>query len=279
MRGTLDAPCARGSAIPPLRPMIRKGTAVPWVETASPSFTARHADVDAAGARQTLDDLEAFRERLDRRLPRTPGDLAVVIHSSIAQLSFAHPWLPLAQLAAAPASRRYFGGWFTAKEIHVLSPKVLRDRASAVPGSREALRLAPMHEYAHVALGQLNPGLPPPFTISSFNRYLRWAWLCEGAAAYLAGQVPHLGPAIARRLREGDRPTLPPAPRDALLLGGTVFVLLEGVAGGEAAVALASRLDPGGGAAAIERAFGLDLARVEREWHELLAGLAASGRR
>jgi hypothetical protein len=252
--------------------------AVPWVETASPSFTARHESRDAAGARQTLDDLEQFRERLSARLPRTPGDLAVVIHSSFLQLSIAHPWLPLAQLAAAPASRRYFGGWFTAREIHVLSPSALRDRASAVSGSREALRLAPLHEYAHVALGQVNPDLPPPFTVRSFNRYLRWAWLCEGAAVYLSGQVRHLGPAIARRLREGQRPTLPPAPGDAMLLGGTVFALLDRVAGSDAAVRLALRLNPAGGEAAIEQAFGLDLGRVTHDWHELLADLAGSGR-
>ncbi|MGI8805631.1 MAG: hypothetical protein ACR2IN_08090, partial [Thermoleophilaceae bacterium] len=210
-----------------------------WVETQSASFTARHESAAGDRARAMLDALERFRAGLERAFPDTPGEVAVVIHPQYAQLAMAQPVLPLAQLVAAPASRRYFGGWFASGEVHVLDPEVLRDRASAVPDSREALRLAPAHEYAHLVIGRNNVDLPPPFTLRSFRDYLRWAWLCEGAATYFSGQHRHLGAAVARRLREGTPPKLPPSARDAALLGGAVFGLLERIAGREACADLA----------------------------------------
>jgi hypothetical protein len=202
----------------------------------------------------------------------------VVIHSHYALLAIAHPWLPLAQLAAAPASRRYFGGWFATGEIHVLAPAALRRRASAVPGSSEALSLAPRHEYAHLAVGLINPDLPPPFTPRSFRGYLRWAWLCEGAATYLSGQHRHLRAAIARRLREGPVPELPPSARDAPLLGGALFGLLERVAGPAACVELAgSRIEGSEAEEVLERSFGNPLPVVARDWRTHLDELAAPG--
>ena len=75
------------------------------------------------------------------------------------------------------------------------------------------------------------------------------------------------------RLRDGGRPAFPPAVRDATLLGGSVFRLLQREAGEPACVALtASRLDPAGPGRAIERAFGRPLADVERDWRVSLAG-------
>jgi hypothetical protein len=249
---------------------------VPWAESHSPSFSARHEERDADAAAEMLAQLERFRIRLDERFETTPGEVSVVMHPSRAALSLAHPWLPLARMAAAPAGRRYMAGWFGRREIHVLAPDALEARASAVPGSREALLLTPRHEYAHVVIGANNPALPPPFTPRSFGRYLRWAWLCEGAATHLAGQTEHLRPAIARRLREGGRPDFPPAARDAVLLGGTVFDLLEQQAGTAACVRLAARPPEAGGAAAIESAFGRPAAEVEREWRARLDELRAS---
>ena len=62
------------------------------------------------------------------------------------------------------------------------------------------------------------------------------AWVSEGAATYLAGQVPHMrarrGAAAARGR---PRPSFPPAARDALVLGGTVFDFLAARGGGQAA--------------------------------------------
>jgi hypothetical protein len=249
---------------------------VAWVETHSLSFSARHDSSQEAEAAAVLDGLEVFRDALSGLFSSTPFEVAVVLHPRPAALALAHPWLPLARLVAAPAGRRYFAGWFTEGEIHVLAPPALERRASAVPGSREALLLSPQHEYSHLVVGANNPELPPPFSIDRFRRYVRWAWLCEGAAAWLSGQTRHLRAAIVRRLREGGRPQFPPAPRDAMLLGGTVFSLLERQRGVEAAAALAtSPLDRGAGSV-ISRAFGIQPAAVEREWRDQLDSLIAS---
>jgi hypothetical protein len=247
---------------------------VAWVETHSLSFTARHEDADAAAAADLLNDLEAFRSELAELYERTPGDIAVIIHPRPYGLSMAQPWLPLARLAASPASRRYMVGWFSSREIHVLSPDALEERASPVEGSREALMVSPLHEYAHLVIGLNNPALPPPFNPGSFRRYLRWAWLAEGAAAQLSGQTPYLRAAVARRLREGGAPSFPPSARDAPLLGGTLLDMLEEESGPAALVELTVRLDPAGAVRALERAFGRGSFEIERDWR---ARLASSG--
>ncbi len=224
-----------------------------------------------------LESLEAFREEVDGLFERAPSDIAVVLHPRAAALTLAHPWLPLARMVAAPASRRYFAGWFTVADIHVLSPPALERRASKVPGSREALLLSPLHEYSHLVIGANNSDLPPPFSPAAFRRYVRWAWLCEGGAVWLSGQTPYLRAAIVRRLREGGRPEFPPSASDAMLLGGTIFSLLEREAGAGAAAALAtSPLDYRGARAVVAEAFGRHLAAVERDWRAELDSLSAS---
>ena len=246
-----------------------------WVESQSLSFTARHESSQSDEANRVLDRLERFRDDVSGLFERTPGEVAVVLHPRPAALTLAHPWLPLARMVAAPASRRYFAGWFSQNEIHVLAPPALERRASGVPGSREALLLSPEHEYAHLVLGANNPGLPPPFSIARFRSYVNWAWLCEGAATWLAGQTRHLRAAIVRRLREGGRPEFPPAPRDAMLLGGTVFVLLERLEGRVAAAKLATTALTGGPRALIADAFGRQAPSVERDWRTALDSLSA----
>jgi hypothetical protein len=239
---------------------------VSWVETDSPSFAARHDSEQADDALRVLDELEAFRDRLNRLFDRTPGDVAVVIHPRPLMLALAQPWLPLAQLYTAPASRRYFAGWFSSGEIHVLAPEALERRAANTAGSRDALLLSPRHEYAHLVVGANNPDLPPPFSPRSFRSYLRWAWLAEGAATHFSGQTRHLRPAIVRRLHEGRRPDFPPSARDAMLLGGTIFSLLDP----EAAVELALSPLSGRPGRAIEGAFGRRAPAVERDWRDHL---------
>jgi hypothetical protein len=248
---------------------------VPWVETHSLSFSARHEESQGDAAAAVLDELEAFCDRLEGLFDQTPYEVAVVIHPRPTMLALAHPWLPLARMMAAPASRRYFAGWFSSREIHVLARPALERRASGVEGSREALLLTPQHEYAHLVVGANNPDLPPPFTASSFRRYVRRAWLCEGAAAHFAGQTPHLRAAIVRRLREGGRPEFPPPARDAQLLGGTVFALLEEDTGPAAAVALAASSETDGARRSIEGAFGRPLRQVEHDWRDYLDSLRA----
>jgi hypothetical protein len=248
---------------------------VAWVESFSPSFSARHESSQADDAARVLDDLEVFRAKLGRVYPSTPGEVTVVIHPRPAALALAHPWLPLARRLSAPAARRYYAGWFSEDQIHVLAPPALRARASGGEGSAEALLLSPRHEYSHLVVGAHNPGLPPPFRPRSFSRYLRLAWLAEGAAAWLSGQVPHLRPAIARRLREGARPAFPPAPRDALILGGTVFSMLDQEAGPRAAVALARAIPAERAETALVRAFGRPLGELTRDWRDYLDELRA----
>ena len=127
-----------------------------------------------------------------------------------------------------------------------------------------------------MVIGANNPELPPPFSLAAFRRYVRWAWLCEGAATWLAGQTALLRPAIVRRLREGGRPAFPPDARDAMLLGGTLFDLLEGEAGPRAAAALATAELDRGPRSVLAAAFGRQLASVERDWRASLDSLTAS---
>jgi hypothetical protein len=250
-----------------------------WTETESLSFTARHEESDSAHAADLLADLEAFRQELGELFEVTPGDVAVIMHAGPVALDIAQPWLPLARMAAAPASRRYMAGWFSRHTLHVLAPAALEERASSVEGSRDALMLSPLHEYAHLVVGANNPALPPPFNPGSFRRYLRWAWLCEGAATQLAGQTPYLRAALARRLYEGDTPAFPPSPRDAPLLGGSVLDMLEEEAGPEAVAELATaRLGSGGPVAMLERAFERPLFEVERDWRARLSSAGGGPR-
>jgi hypothetical protein len=251
---------------------------VAWTESASPSFAARHEEADAGHVADLLDDLEAFRDELGELFEHTPGDIEVIVHPRPFALALAQPWLPLARMAVAPASRRYMAGWFSSGALHVLSPEALEERASPVEGSRDALMLSPLHEYAHIAIAMNNPALPPPFNPGSFRRYLRWAWLVEGAAAQLSGQTPHLRGAVARRLREGRPPAFPPSARDAPLLGGTLLEMLEEERGREAIARATSELDPIGAQHAIDNAFGRRFLEIERDWRERLATGAVGSR-
>ncbi len=244
-----------------------------WVETASLSFAARHESDASEEAAAMLDDLEVFRGELEGLFADVPGDVAVIVHPRPLMMNLAAPWLPLARLVSAPAGRRYFAGFFGAGEIHVLARPALEKRASGVPGSLEALLRTPRHEYAHVVVGANNDTLPPPFSPATFRRYVRSAWLCEGAASYLAGQAPLMRAAVARRLHEGGRPQFPPASRDALVLGGTVFELLDREVGPRACAELARAPDTRSPRRPIEEAFGRPAASVERDWRDYLAML------
>jgi hypothetical protein len=251
---------------------------MPWVETGSEHFAARHELGDADDVAGLLDLLESTRERLAAAFPTVPDEVAVVVHGSDAALMAAQPYLPLLRALTAPASRRYLVGWFGSGTIHVLAPRLLESRASAVPGSREMNLLAPAGLYAQLVVGASNRALPPPFRVGSVTRYMRWAWLAEGAGQFFSGQTAFARPAIARRLREGRRPDFPPGLRDAHLLGGSVFDLLAREEGETACVRLAVRLAPGGAREALVRAFrGRALAHTEATWRAHLERLSAPG--
>lgn len=263
-----------------------------WVETASMSFTARHEAGQGDAALAALDSLERHRARLEELFPRVPGGVTLVLHDSALQLSLAHPYLPIARLLTAPAGRRYMAGWFSSSEVHVLSPHALRKRAAGEDSLR-AMLLTQERYYTLLVVGANNPLLPPPFRPASFARLLRLAWLAEGAAQYFSGQLAHMRPAIARRLREhegksthtGTRhrersrrarsASFPPARRDAALLGGTVFDLLARERGVRACVRLACHPHSRGAPVVLEDAFELPFAEVERRWHSHLESLAA----
>jgi hypothetical protein len=177
----------------------------------------------------------------------------------------------------APAARRYVAGWVGRDELHVLALRVLRERASAVPGSWRMLALTAPALYARRVVVENNLELTHLRAVARPAAELRWAWLLEGAARWLCGQTDHARPAIARRLREGKRPSFPPSPRDALLLGGTVLDLLAREEGDRAAALFATRLHPQGARAALSRAFhGRPFVHTEGAWRSHLARLASA---
>ncbi len=254
---------------------------MPWEESASATFVARHDGRDADDAARVLAQLEYARERLEARLPARLGALEVVLHGSAAQLDAAQPWLPLARRLVAPAARRYVVGWAGERELHVLAPRLLARRASNVEGSLEMLMLTPSALLARRSVIEgLGPPLPPPFGPRRLARWSGWAWLVEGAAQWLSGQTRHVRPAVARRLREGPPPAFPPGRADALLLGGTVFDLLAREEGERAGHALARGPHPDGPARALEAAFPHRTMRhTEGAWRSHLARLAGPGER
>ncbi len=210
-----------------------------WLETASETFTARHDERDEPDAEVVLRELEAARPRLQRTLGAEVGPIDVVLHGTEAQLDAAAPLLPVLRRLSAPAARRYVVGWAGDPEIHVLAPRALAKRASNVEGSLEMLMLAPVALLARRVVTGANPALQSRLGPRMLARYTRWAWLIEGAAQFFSGQIDHVRPAIARRLREGPAPSFPPGRADAILLGGSVFDLLAREEGEAAAVTLA----------------------------------------
>jgi hypothetical protein len=249
---------------------------VAWVESASPSFTARHESTHADDADRVLYSLERTREYLAAFFPRTVEGISVVFHPSVSSLAIARPQLPLSWMAASPAARRYVAGcWAGPHEMHVLLPDALEARASSVgragASSREMLDRAVPALYARRVIAENNEDLPPRLSPRRIGVEMRWAWLLEGAARWFAGQTAHSGHAIARRLREGRRPSFPPGRRDAPLLGGTVIDLLVRERGEPAAAALACRLHPHGPRGALREAFrGRSPARIEEAWRDHL---------
>jgi hypothetical protein len=249
---------------------------MPWVESASPSFRARHDSADADDAALLLDSLEHTRERLSRHFPEPAAGFTVVVHRSAASLSMANPMLPVLRLATAPAARRYVAGWGSGNELHVLSPAVVVERASSVPGSREMMLLTGASLYARRVVSENNHDLLRARLPVRRALELRWAWLLEGAARWFSGQVEHARPAIARRLREGPPPSFPPRLRDATLLGGTVIDLLAREEGESAAAAFTTRLHPQGSRPALAKAFhGRPFLQTEQAWRSHLGRLTA----
>lgn len=244
-----------------------------WVETTSLTFTARHDDGDTEYAEELLDRLEALSLRLEERFDVVPTGVTVVVHPSPWWLNAAHPFLPAVRRASAPAGRRYLAGWPTTNEVHVLGEAAMAKRAAG-EGSLEALRGTAERLYTQLVVAANNGSVPPPWNPSSFRNYLEWAWLVEGAAQHFARQVDLFRAAVILRLREGAPPTFPPGRRDAIILGGTVFEVLEDHRGSAACEQIVSRLKRGGPAANLETAFGLRAREAEELWRQHLTEIA-----
>jgi hypothetical protein len=251
---------------------------MPWEQSSSASFRARHGSADAADARRVLLSLEHVRVQLQLSFGRVPDEITVVLHSHPAQLVLSNPMIAGGWLLSDATSRRYLAGWAGTRELHVLSPRALIARGDGrdrITRSREMLRLSAAALYARRVVDENNGDLhrrPRPLRAIAT---LRWAWLLEGGARWLAGQTAHAHPAIARRLRDGSRPAFPPGPRDAPLLGGTVHELLAAREGEDAVAEMLTRLPAQGPQWAIERAFGARLVNIDAEWRAHLARLAA----
>jgi len=201
--------------------------------------------------------------------------VTVVLHNSALELDLAQPLLPVVRRLTAPAARRYLAGWSGGSALHVLAPRVLAARAANVEGSREMLLLTPAALYVQLVVAECNPALPPPWSVRSTGRASKWAWLLAGTAQWFSGQTAHAGPALARRLREGDRPEFPPALSDAALLGGTVIDLIAREEGVQRAVDLASSLPSGGPREALVAVFGgRAMVHSEGTWRAHLARMA-----
>jgi hypothetical protein len=249
---------------------------MPWVETESLSFTVRFEEGDEECAERTLDRLEELRLRLEERFERVPGGVTVILHPSAGWLAAAHPFLPAARVAAAPAGRRYLAGWATRTELHTLTDSALERRAGG-PESLRALLGTSERLYAQLVIAANNDKVPPPWGPRTFSRYLRWAWLIEGGAQFYAGHWSSFRPAVLRRLTEGPRPAFPPSARDAVVLGGSVFDLLDHEVGRHACDLLVARLPKAGPATALETAFGAPIREIEPAWRDHVEALAGSG--
>jgi hypothetical protein len=251
---------------------------MPWVESASPSFGARHDSRDGEDVAGLLELLEATRAHVAEMLPVPERRIDVVVHPAEASLDAALPLTPVVRRLTAPAARRYIVGWYGRDELHVLSPRLLDRRASNAAGSREMVLLAPAALYVQFAVGDQNPRLPPPFRPWSMGRYRRWAWLQAGAGALLSGQSEHARASIARRLREGPQPEFPPAAADAPLLGATVLDLLAREEGMDAVGRLLTAPLPHGGPrqALVDAFGGRPVAHTAGTWRAHLSRLATA---
>src|ERR1700709_1962045 len=158
-------------------------------------------------------------------------------------------------------SARCAGGAM-ATELHGLNDTHMERRAAG-DDSKEALLGTAERPYAQLVIAANNTSLPPYWTPRRFARYLSWAWLVEGGAQYFARQVGLYRAAVIRRLRESARPSFPPSRRDAVILGGTIFDLLESERGPEACERLVHELKPGGAVPTIEDAFDARFRHIE----------------
>jgi hypothetical protein len=246
-----------------------------WTESTSSSFACRHSSTRGTDAARVLALLERTRERLSEHFTQLGDGLTVVLHDSPQALALSNPLMPLIWGATARPARRYVTGWAGRHELHVLSPRALRERASTVTGSFEVLALAPASLYAKRVVVASNRELADARLPARSWAELRWAWLVEGAARWFGGETGYSRAIVGQYLRSGHRPRFPASARDAPLLAPTLIELVAERHGATAVARLVGRLHSGGSEAALLSAFPDDpLSSVESEWHSRLRTLA-----
>jgi hypothetical protein len=246
-----------------------------WTESASPSFACRHSSAQSADAARVLGLLEHTRERLNRHFPELTDELTVVLHDSPVALAMSNPLMPLMWVTTAKPVRRYVAGWVGHRELHVLSPRALRERASNVSGSFEMLALAPASLYARRVIIESNRELRSARAPTRVWQGLRWSWLVEGAARWFSGEAGYSRGVVGDYMRSGHRPHFPPTARDSPLLGSSLMELLAEQQGENAVARLTSRLHTQGARTALQVAFGeRALMTVENDWRLALRRLA-----
>jgi hypothetical protein len=249
-----------------------------WTESASTSFACRHSSARTADAARVLRLLERTRERLSAHFPQPAAELTVVLHDSPHALALSNPLMPAIWGLTAKPARRYVTGWAGRHELHVLSPRALRDRASGVSGSFEMLMLAPASLYAKRVITGTNRELQQARLPARSWAELRWAWLVEGAARWLSGESGHARTVVGHYMRTGHRPRFPASARDAPLLAPTLIEFLAEQQGPAAVTRLVGRLHTGGAHAALLSAFqGSGLSSIESEWRSRLRRLSDGG--
>lgn len=222
--------------------------------------------------------LEQTRERLAEHFGRLDTETTVVLHDSPQALVLSNPLMPLIWGLTSRRARRYVTGWAGRHELHVLSPRALRDRASNTTGSFEMLALAPASLYAKRVIIGGNRELQSARLPARSWAELRWAWLVEGASRWLSGESGHARAVVGQYMRSDRRPHFPPGPRDAPLLAPVLIGMLAEQHGPGAVARLAGRLHAGGADAALRQAFaGQDLSNIESEWRSRLRRLGEGG--
>jgi hypothetical protein len=249
-----------------------------WTESSSASFACRHSSERSADAARVLRLLEQTRSQLAEHFPRLESEITVVLHDSPHALVLSNPLLPAIWGLTSSQARRYVTGWAGRHELHVLSPRALRERASQVSGSYEMLALAPASLYAKRVIVGSNRELQSARLPARSWAELRWSWLVEGASRWLSGESGHSRSVVGQYMRSGRRPHFPPGPRDAPLLAAPLIELLAEHEGDGGVIRLAGRLHTGGSDAALLHAFpGQGLSSIESEWRSRLRRLGEGG--
>lgn len=193
-----------------------------WTESNSNLFRVRFDSDARIEVEEMVHSLEAMAMRLDAHGLGLPDHPTIVVHPTAFSLALAQPAFMAAQSVTESHGRRYVASWTTGSTLHLIAPGRHTRGEQRVIGMRDALERAPACGLAHLALAHANPGL-------SLTRGIRkrdWLWLAWGAGQTLGAQVPLLASSIAVRRRMRRALSIPPPPRDAVVLGGSIVELV-----------------------------------------------------